>query len=160
MIFNLQMLPFKHIDTNTYLFPSDHSSGLVAFLARIDGFTGSVSEHTTIPFDVVDLNIGNAYDPVNGDFTAPVNGIYELSYEVLADDTCGTENICVLLAINGVLLSESCSEYISSGGTAVTVQLTAGDTVTVDVASGHPCVVLRQGVLSNKFSGHLVYMII
>ena len=140
--------------------PSGYSTGLVAFLARIDGFTGSVSEHTTIPFDIVDLNIGNAYDPVNGDFTAPVNGIYEISYEALADDTCGTGYICVRLTINGVLLSHSCSEYMSSAGTAVTIQLTAGDTVTVDVGSGSPCVVLHQGADNNKFSGHLVYMII
>ena len=132
----------------------------MAFLARIDGFTGSLSEDSTIPFDVVDLNVGNAYDPVNGVFTAPVSGIYELSYEALADDTCGSGAACVRLTINGVLLSYSCSEYLSSGGTAVTVQLTAGDTVTVDVNSGSPCVVLHNGAYNNKFSGHLVYMII
>ena len=132
----------------------------MAFLARIAGFTGSPSEPTTIPFDVVDLNVGNAYDPVNGVFTAPVSGIYELSYEALADDTCGTGNMCVRLTINGVVLSTSCSEYISSAGIAVTVQLTAGDTVTVDLGSGSSCVVLYEGSSHNKFSGHLVYMII
>ena len=133
---------------------------MVAFKARIAEFTGSPSEHSIIPFDVVDLNIGDAYDPVTGAFTAPVSGIYDISYEGLASSSCGTNNICLILRVNGVTLSASCSEYAASGGTGVTMQLSAGDMVTVALNYSSACEITNDGVNYNKFSGHLVYEII
>ena len=134
--------------------------GVVAFLARIGGFTGSPSEYTTIPFDVVDLNIGDAYDPVTGAFTAPVSGIYDISYEGLASSSCGTGNISLLLNVNGATSSMSCSEYLASGGTSVTIRLSAGDMVTVVMSFGSSCEITYPDSIANKFSGHLVYEII
>ena len=133
---------------------------MVAFFAKIAAFTGSPSQDTTIPFDVVDLNIGNGYDPATGEFTPPVSGIYDLSYEVLADDTCGTAHICVELKINSVSISQSCCATPNSAGSSVSVQLSAGDTVTVAVDYGAPCEVLNNYVLFNKFSSHLIYQIL
>ena len=40
---------------------SDAYTGVVAFYARIGGFKGSHIENPPIPFDIVDLNVGNAY---------------------------------------------------------------------------------------------------
>ena len=80
---------------------------MVAFYGRIDGFTGSPTENTVIPFDIVDLNVGNAYDPTNGEFTAPVGGLYSFSYEIMAAEYCGTDFTCVYLYIDSVMASES-----------------------------------------------------
>ena len=133
---------------------------MVAFLAKIAAFTGSPSQDTTIPFDVVDLNIGNGYNPATGEFTPPVSGIYDLSYEVLADGSCGVNHIDIQLEVNSVIISQSCSEVCASGGSSMSVQLSAGDTVTVAVNSAAPCDVMFGNSRYNKFSGHLVYQII
>ena len=136
---------------------ADGSFRPVAFLARRIDFVGSNTTNTTIPFDYVDLNVGEAYDPFTGVFTAPVNGIYEMSYEVLPNYTCENETICVMLRVNDESLSHSYGGHLASGGVGVTVQLSAGDRVTVDISSSFPCVAIQPGAPNNKFSGHLVY---
>ena len=143
-----------------FLLFSDISTGVVAFLAKIAAFTGSPSQDTTIPFDVVDLNIGNSYNPDTGAFTTPVSGIYDLSYEAMAEATCGTGHICVELKVNSVGISQSCSVHPNSAGSSVSVQLSSGDTVTVAVDYGASCEVLNDHALFNKFSSHLIYQII
>ena len=132
----------------------------MAFLAKISTFTGSSSSDTIIPFDVVDLNIGNGYDPVTGIFTPSVSGIYVISYEGMADSSCGTGNIGLTLQINGASVSKSNSEFAGSGGISLTVQLSAGDIVTIVVDNSDACVVLFSSSTFNKFSGHLLYQII
>ena len=129
-------------------------------MARIDGFTGSAGSPTVIPFDIVDLNIGNGYNPATGEFSPPVSGIYEISYEATADGSCGAGHICVRLDVNTYGISESCDQSYESCGTSVTLQLSAGDTVTLSIDDGESCRVLGGGTTTNKFSGHLVYQII
>ena len=132
----------------------------MAFLARIDAFTGSLTEHTIIPFDIVDLNIGDSYDPLTGEFTPPVSGIYHISHQATGDDSCGTGEIGVILQVNGVDESEAFSEVHSSGASSVSLQLAAGDTVTVVTDYTQACQSLQNNNLINKFSAHLVYQII
>ena len=138
---------------------SDSYTGVVAFYARINGFTGSPTEDSTIPFDIVDLNVGNAYDPTNGEFAAPVNGLYSFSLEFIAAASYGTVHTCLRLYVNNVVISESCSVHPNSAGTAVTVQLTAGQGVKLATRYGI-CTSLDPGSNQNKFSGHLLYQII
>ena len=130
---------------------------MVAFHAGIAGFTGSDTENSIIPFDVVHLNIGGAYDPSTGEFTPTISGLYLISYDVLADGSCGVNDVCALLYVNGVSLSSSCSEVFASGGAAVVLQLTANDSVWMAVNSGHPCLTLDVYSFYNKFSGYLIY---
>ena len=123
------------------------------------GFTGTSGD--TIPFDDVVLNIGNAYDPMNWDFTAPVTGIYDLSYGALAGYSCSSNHMCVALQVNGLDMSISCSEVFASGGTSVTLQLQAGDSAKI-IFHPAPCCILHDsgGYSYHTFSGHLVYQII
>ena len=103
---------------------------MVAFQAWSQGFTGT--QDVQIPFELVDVNIGDAYDP-SGLFTAPVAGIYQFSYEVLADETCGSDHTCAYLNVNVVKTMASCSEHVASGGSSVILQLVAGDTVSLTI---------------------------
>ena len=131
---------------------------MVAFHAGINGFTGSGSENTIIPFDVVHLNIGGNYNSFSGVFTPTSSGLYLMSYDVLADATCSSNHVCAILYVNGVVLSSSCSEAYASGGAAVVLQLTANDSVWLAVSSGAPCLNLNiGGSFYNKFSGYLIY---
>ena len=47
-------------------------------------FTRAEGVDSTIPFDDVQLNVGGGYNPATSHFTAPVSGIYSISYAVLA----------------------------------------------------------------------------
>ncbi|XP_052771228.1 complement C1q tumor necrosis factor-related protein 3-like [Mya arenaria] len=52
-------------------------AGLAAFSAGVSAFDlDNLGEHQTILFDNVITNVGNAYDPNSGMFTAPVDGVY------------------------------------------------------------------------------------
>ena len=133
---------------------------MVAFLAGIAAFTGSLTEDTIIPFDTVDLNIGDSYNPLTGEFTPPVSGIYHISHQATADGSCGDGAMAVKLQVNGVDKSKAISEYYSSGASSVSLQLAAGDTVTVVTDNAHTCQSLVNNYLINKFSAHLVYQII
>ena len=145
---------------NIYMFSYflEMSSGVVAFQARSQGFTGA--NGVQIPFELVDVNIGDAYNP-SGLFTAPAGGIYQFSYEVLVDNSCGTDHTCVDLTVNGVHIMRSCSEYAASGGSSVILQLVDGDTVSLNIEG--PCNSLydTSGTFThNQFSGHLLYEVI
>ena len=130
---------------------------MVAFHAGIDGFTGSDTEASIIPFDVVRVNIGGAYDSLTGVFTPTSSGLYLMSYDVVADGSCGSNHVCVWLFVNGVILSGSCSEAYASGGAAVVLQLTANDSVWLAVASGTCESITYDDSSYNKFSGYLIY---
>ena len=141
-------------------FTSESSAGIVVFQARSKGFTGSVG--VQIPFELVDINIGNGYD-LSGTFTAPVSGLYQLSYEILADISCGADHTCARVHQNGVPFMESCSESYASGGSSLIRQLMAGDDVYLDIHVVGGCHNLYVGTGSyvhNQFSGHLLHEII
>ena len=108
----------------------------------------------------MDVNIGDAYDP-SGLFTAPVAGIYQISYEVMADGSCGTDHTCVYVTVNGVYTMKSCSVDVASGGSSMILQLVVGDTVSLNIAG--PCHSLYNypGTLAyNQFSGNLLYEVL
>ena len=153
MMRNVMLINMLH--ENHVTFTSESSAGVVAFQARNQGFTGSSGAQ--IPFELVDINIGNGYDP-SGTFTAPVSGVYQLSYEVLADNSCGTNHVCAHLNLNGVDLMYSCSEVYASGGSSIILQLMAGDDVYIGIAG--PCYNLNPhsgSAAYNQFGGHLLY---
>ena len=95
------------------------------FQARSQGFVGSGGR---IPFELVDVNIGDAYDP-SGLFTAPVAGIYQISYEFLAAASCAENHACASLFVNGTDFMESCSMYAASAGSSIMLDLSAGEQV-------------------------------
>ena len=134
------------------------SSGVVAFQARSQGFTGALG--VQIPFELVDVNIGDAYAP-SGDFTAPVAGIYQFSYGMLADSSCGADYVGITLNVNDVDIMVSVSDRASSGGSSVILQLAAGDTVTLTIAGTCYSLVYVSGTHAyNQFSGHLLYEVL
>jgi hypothetical protein len=137
------------------------ATGVVAFFAKIAGFVGSSTEDTIIPFNVVVLNIGNAYNSNTGRFDAPVAGIYTFSYVSQADGDCETDNVAMKLYVNGSLASIAASKLASSAGASVTTRLDEGNSVFVATYAEAGCQTLRDDMSSyNTFSGHLVYQII
>ena len=55
-----------------------------AFFATLtSGNIGPNYAHDAIKFNDVSLNIGNGYNPSTGKFTAPVDGVYQISFSYL-----------------------------------------------------------------------------
>ena len=64
-----------------------------AFRARIAGGTGGTGVNGTLVFETEDFDIGGNYNTSNGRFTAPLTGLYWLSFDSLtATDTSGSSN--------------------------------------------------------------------
>ena len=53
------------------------------FATLTSGSIGPNYAHDAIKFNDVTLNIGNGYNPSTGKFTAPVDGIYQISVSYL-----------------------------------------------------------------------------
>ena len=138
-----------------YLFLPDQETSVVVFTARNSGGF-SVLVGDTIIFDVVDVNLGNAYDPVDGEFVAPVSGFYSISYQVLADASCPSF-VVVWLEHNGITTHRALSDINGSAGSSINLQLTAGDNVRLTFGDGSPCTNLDPNTASHFFSGHLIY---
>ena len=131
---------------------------MVAFQARSQGFTGAAG--VQIPFELVDVNIGDAYSP-SGDFIAPAAGIYQFSYGMLADASCGEDYVSIFLNVNDLDIMVSQSDRASSGGSSVILQLVSGDTVMLTIGGSCYSIVNISGTHAyNQFSGHLLYEVL
>lgn len=58
---------------------------MVAFCAYMSTTEHSPSLHHTFVFDDVRTNIGSAYDRISGMFSAPVDGVYVLTWTMISD---------------------------------------------------------------------------
>ena len=60
----------------------------MAFFAIVErGSLGRVRGDENIVFERAVTNVGDAYDPTNGKFTAPVSGVYQFSSSIMADNS-------------------------------------------------------------------------
>lgn len=92
-----------------------------------------------IPFEVVRLNIGNAFDLTSGVFTAPVSGTYFFSFSAIK---LQKKDLYVHLRVNGVQVSVAYAtsafteyEYIPTGVQSI-LKLEAGSRVDVWLYKG------------------------
>lgn len=58
----------------------------IAFLAVLKSKLSGLAGKATIVFDTAVTNLGNGYNPSNGEFTAPCSGTYLFSATILADN--------------------------------------------------------------------------
>ncbi|KAL3973727.1 hypothetical protein ACER0C_022353 [Sarotherodon galilaeus] len=131
----------------------------VAFSAFLmnqgNGYTGPFNTLFTLIFKRAVTNIGNAYNPSTGIFTAPVRGVYHFDWKVY-----GKENIQAgaLLYRNGEKISIA-YELPTSGGVsasnAASLLLQAGDQVSVRLLANSR--IYENPDNHNTFSGHLLF---
>ena len=125
---------------------------------RVDGATGAVRKpenpvfiayrvsnynltttETELAYDSEKLDIGGNYNPSNGRFTAPVDGLYEFGYASIAKNTNTVYRYT--LKVNGndpfsplrmeLRLHQASSEYATNGEYVVYVNMTAGQHASV-----------------------------
>ncbi|XP_073331177.1 complement C1q-like protein 2 [Pagrus major] len=120
-----------------------------------DKAIGPFDEDTTLIYNKVFTNIGNAYNPSTGIFAAPVAGVYYFSIYYHAG---GHHEGKLFLYKNGQLMimthdHKSDSDTADNGGNAVFLQLQQGEQVYVQLAAN--CHVWGSD-LHTTFNGFLV----
>ncbi|XP_039868849.1 complement C1q tumor necrosis factor-related protein 3-like [Simochromis diagramma] len=126
------------------------------FSAGIGGNSpfGPFNTDVTTIYNHTFVNIGNAYSPVTGVFTAPVSGVYFFTIFSLSG---GEHSIRLLLYKNNEVISHihdhRSTDTADNGGNAGFYQLQQGDTVYVRLKEGTHVYKSRTGT---TFSGFLV----
>ncbi|KAL7834235.1 hypothetical protein SRHO_G00284820 [Serrasalmus rhombeus] len=119
---------------------------------------GPFSAETNLIYSKVLTNIGGAYNPYTGAFTAPVTGVYYIRFTASSYGST-SNNMGLNLYKNGQYLlhlgengGDGVAKHVSSG---VTLELAAGDVVYTRLPANY---VLWGGTdLSTTFSGFLIF---
>lgn len=111
----------------------DHQKNPVAFYAGLTKYTSLSGSHTIV-YDKIYTNLGQAYDPNNGKFRAPVNGMYYFSCSLLS---YGGSFHFILMKNNTRLSLGYGHEGGDSGSVTGTVILSKGDVMSIQ---HHPAV--------------------
>ncbi|KAM9348382.1 complement C1q-like protein 2 [Symphorus nematophorus] len=116
---------------------------------------GPFNKFTTLVFKGVVTNIGNAYNPHTGVFTAPVRGAYHFEWHIAAVGHTVTGAVLVKNSHRIFLAYEHQNGHLTSSSNGATLLLQRGDTVLL-----HLWVHTRVFDNDNhhsSFSGHLLF---
>ncbi|XP_039633686.1 complement C1q-like protein 2 isoform X1 [Perca fluviatilis] len=118
---------------------------------------GPFPTHTTLIFKHVPTNIGNAYNPNTGVFTAPVKGAYNFEWHVgaLGDNSHGSAVVLVKNTENVFIAWEQQKDGFMSSSNGVMLLLEVGDIVFVRLWVGH--LAYDNGNHQTTFSGFLLF---
>uniref|UniRef100_A0A8C6T4D9 C1q domain-containing protein n=1 Tax=Neogobius melanostomus TaxID=47308 RepID=A0A8C6T4D9_9GOBI len=155
-----QAAKLKQLEKQSSHMDSQQQVGQVAFSASLlasgSGHTGPFNTHTTLVFRGVVSNIGNAYNPHTGIFTAPVRGAYHFEFYFVAYG--GSHSSAVGLVKNGEHIFIAGQHQTNGWGTSangVTLLLEAGDVVFLRLWQGY--VIYDDESHHSTFSGHLLF---
>nr|XP_033502680.1 heavy metal-binding protein HIP-like [Epinephelus lanceolatus] len=126
------------------------------YTALTEGFIGPYNTDITLTFSKVFTNIGNAYNPATGFFTAPVKGVYYFQFTV-----CG--NLTGLMGVqlyknkqrmmyNGEWKEASHLKYMTN---SAVLELMAGDEIHLVLPSSYA--IYNNGDNHSTFSGSLLF---
>ncbi|XP_036453013.1 complement C1q-like protein 2 [Colossoma macropomum] len=131
---------------------------VVGFTAFLDESLDASNTDAVIVYGTVITNVGNAYDPQTGIFTAPVGGLYSFSF---SGATWTQTDLKQELHMNKKRVT---TIYGSGGGRfvaaskSITLQLNQGDTVYVVIKKESSAFENRDYKKNhNTFSGFLLY---
>ncbi|XP_031160423.2 complement C1q-like protein 4, partial [Sander lucioperca] len=133
----------------------------VAFSAGLlvggDSNIGPLPSDTTLIYKHVPTNIGNAYNPNTGVFTAPVRGAYHFQWWVGArgGNSHASGAWLVKNSENVFMAWEQQNQHFGCASNGVTLLLEVGDVVFVRLVAN--TLVYDNAHHHNTFSGHLLF---
>uniref|UniRef100_A0A8C6UQV6 C1q domain-containing protein n=1 Tax=Neogobius melanostomus TaxID=47308 RepID=A0A8C6UQV6_9GOBI len=154
----LRVLELKASEVDTLKI--QQQAGQVAFSASLlasgSGNVGPFNTHKTLVFKYIFSNIGNAYNPSTGFFTAPVRGAYHFEFYIFVHG--GSHSSAVWLVKNGEHIFMAYEHQTNGAGTSAngaTLLLETGDVVFLRLAQNN---VIRDSQNHHStFSGHLLF---
>jgi hypothetical protein len=103
--------------------------------------TSNVSSSNYVVYDSTWVNVGSCYDKTNGRFTAPVTGVYQLSYGGIGNSTIGVYRLSIykngsVYSLDGTQEAQARAETATSStfptaNKTVFISLTANDYVQI-----------------------------
>ncbi|KAI2661105.1 complement C1q 2 [Labeo rohita] len=132
----------------------------IAFSAALMDSKGTVGPYTTdtiLTYKVVFTNIGNAYNPITGIFTAPLKGVYMFNFSVFGKGDASVPSTASIVK-NGerVVVAHGHQDlYSVNSSKGVVLILEVGDVVYVSLWSGRA--LFDETHKHNTFSGHLLF---
>ncbi|XP_032424884.1 uncharacterized protein LOC116723822 isoform X2 [Xiphophorus hellerii] len=127
-----------------------------SFLALTPGDFGPFNTHTTLVFRHVVANIGSAYNPHTGLFTAPVRGAYHFEFYIYGHGSSNPTS--AVLVKNGEQIFTAWSTQPAGGqktSNGVTLLLDVGDVVFLRMWANSR--IHDNPDRHNTFSGHLLF---
>jgi hypothetical protein len=135
-----------------------HTRNRVAFAASATLPLGSRSTGGAFPANSVLFNIGNGYSATTYMFTAPIHGIYHMSWEALAG-VASSSSSQILANVNGSYVNIKGNTIGAHGnGMSFDVELKAGDTFNFSGNGSNP-LYYYSDTKHNRFCGYLVFAI-
>jgi hypothetical protein len=138
--------------TTTMAIANERSSGTISLNAsyvkmpnqpRFDArrSIGSVPPATTIIFDIVNYNVGSAYNASNGRFTAPSAGYYRFVFSSIMGSTAGIYRVYfrknnVNIGNHAQIRSQSADAVFVQNNREIIIDLEQGDYITCYYDSG------------------------
>ncbi|XP_034404773.1 uncharacterized protein cbln18 [Cyclopterus lumpus] len=148
---------YSHIAFKATMDPSNSNR---IFGASLPCF-GPFNTNVPIPYSIVSLNDGNAYNPSLGVFTAPCSGVFVFSFTVYS--YVGEKELLyykVLLMKNRVVAvsawENNREDFEDNANQVVVLKLQRGDQVYVELISGRK---LCKHLQYNIFTGYMLYPI-
>uniref|UniRef100_A0A3Q3KRF7 C1q domain-containing protein n=1 Tax=Monopterus albus TaxID=43700 RepID=A0A3Q3KRF7_MONAL len=134
------------------------SAGQVAFSASLlsdgEATIGPFNGHTALVFKNVVTNIGSAYDPNTGVFTAAVRGVYHFEWHIGVDSS-NTAAVLVKNTNHIFTAYEHQTAGYGASSQSASLLLEAGDTVCVHQWTGTK--IHDNQNHHSTFSGHLLF---
>ncbi|KAL7848447.1 hypothetical protein AOLI_G00231650 [Acnodon oligacanthus] len=127
-----------------------------SFASGLNGHLGPFNVDTTLVFSKEITNVGKAFSPITGVFTAPLRGVYYFRFNLFGNSASHWVAVYLFKNQENILYvserPDGVNEYISSGATLL---LEKGDLVYIKLNSG--CQIFDNSDNHCTFSGFLLF---